>query len=997
MESLLSDIALFLLGAPQLRRGETSLLFERSKTLALLAYLAEMRRPQSREWLANLLWPESHTGRTQVRVALSELRQTALAPHIQTTRGQIALDLDAIDCDLTRFAQLCPPAKHYADLTPPDADALLNVYRGDFLTGLSVRGAPAFERWQTERAAAYRIRFESHAEATLRTHITQEQHDAALRLTLFVLATDPLNEVFCRYAMFLWSQRSQRARAIAVYDTLREGLREWGLAPEAQTRALYQHLKTPDTTDMPLPNRDTLSLPDEIRPPGALIGRERELQQMRARLRDGERLITIFGQSGVGKTHLAQTLAYQCRDQFPGRAYLIEVDSPIDGRALLGRVAGALNVEVDPLAPFNQALRASLAQAPVLLMIDNVRLVDDAPAIIHLLLSLTEQLSLILTADAPLHLKEEHRLPLGGLPIPETTGGELIPEGAVRLFLQTAQRVAPDFELSADNFDVVAQICRRVDGLPVAVILAAAWADTLSAAEILREIEASYEFLEAAYVDIPHRHRSIVSLFDRLWARLNEREHSALRALTVFRGGFSRNAAAQVGGLSHHTIRNLVDKHLLVRSTQDPTRYHLPNLLRQYAQRKLDTHGGAGTLRQRHADTFVERLVQLEPALKGGQQQRAGLELAGEIDNITVAWRYLIDIGDFDTLDTLIEPLRLYLQASGQWSQGVALFDEARAALSPEPGRLYWRVCTRLYTVDESTGAILAAAHRFAKSEGDRFEIGHTASELGWYALSHADYRGGLHNFEIAQTHWNPYPYYNALLSKGIAFCAIGVGEHQTASHHVQEALRLRRLIGDTVGEYEMRVVAGELELIAGDLTSAARLLDHAATYFQNYFGHKQAHSRYLARGWVHLFSLELDACQVFATQLVTTHLPLGAIHASAYAMLGLCALLRGDHTIARHQLERLQSIFQPSWVWSSTLNLDNAFFVQLCCALVAYHLDEQDLFQQMIHRWQTDAIKSSDRQMWVEAVCAIVSDDATLAPANPLVNHPWFYQMRQS
>ncbi|MEL6527630.1 MAG: BTAD domain-containing putative transcriptional regulator [Chloroflexota bacterium] len=231
----MTEISLLFLGAPTVLFDDRPYLFERTKSIALLSYLVVTARPQSRDWLAHLLWSDSKSGRTQVRVALAELTSTPLVQYLATTREQIGFNSEGVTTDIPTTTKSQSPVV-------ADMDILHTIYRGDFLQGLTVKNAPDFERWQRTQTTRYRLWFESQLESIVQQCLRQEQYHLAIPHVEKVLEHDPLNERFCRYAILLWSKLSERHRAVNIYQRLQTELAPFDMQPEHTTQLLFQQL-----------------------------------------------------------------------------------------------------------------------------------------------------------------------------------------------------------------------------------------------------------------------------------------------------------------------------------------------------------------------------------------------------------------------------------------------------------------------------------------------------------------------------------------------------------------------------------------------------------------------------------------------------------------------------------------------------------------------------------------------------------------------------------
>jgi hypothetical protein len=283
---------------------------------------------------------------------------------------------------------------------------------------------------------------------------------------------------------------------------------------------------------------------------------------------------------------------------------------------------------------------AALERRHLLLILDNFEQIDEGATLVNELLQTCARLSILVTSRERLHLAGESRYELGGLDYPDTLTVETAQEyPAVRLFVQSGRRARPDFALTAGNVADVAHICRQAQGMPLALILAAAWLELLSPAEIAAEIDHGLEFLAADLADLPPRQRSMMAVFDRSWRMMTPEEQAVMARLSVFRGGFTREAAEQVAGANLRVLLGLVNKSLLQRKP-DTGRFTIHELLRQYAavrRRAIDPHE---EVELAHCQAFA-RLTG-EVIAGEGYIPFVPPRIAAELDNIQRAWRFAL-------------------------------------------------------------------------------------------------------------------------------------------------------------------------------------------------------------------------------------------------------------------------------------------------------------------------------------------------------------------
>jgi predicted ATPase len=319
-----------------------------------------------------------------------------------------------------------------------------------------------------------------------------------------------------------------------------------------------------------------------------------------------------------------------------------------------------------------QQLWDYLCKKSVFFVLDNFdHLVDGAGQVTDLL-EAAPRVKILVTSRARLCVQNEFLFPLNGLDVPEQVSASIeasTASAAVRLFLHGARRVQPAFGLTMENLAHVVQICRLVQGMPLGILLAAAWVQMLSPAEIAAEVGQSVDLLETDLRDVPERQRSIRAVFDHSWNLLTDGERGVLQGLSVFRGGFTQKAARQVTGASLRHLRRLVDKSLLHRTSSG--RYEIHSLLVQCAGERLAQSSDAGkAVQDRHISYYAAKLQRWGKDLKGSHQQVAEAEMESEIDNVRIAWERMVDQRHIEQLDQAIEGLCLFYLARVRSREG---------------------------------------------------------------------------------------------------------------------------------------------------------------------------------------------------------------------------------------------------------------------------------------------------------------------------------------
>ncbi|TLN07953.1 hypothetical protein FDZ74_12440, partial [bacterium] len=399
-------------------------------------------------------------------------------------------------------------------------------------------------------------------------------------------ALDRLHEPAQRALIALYDRAGQRSAALRQYEEFKRLLSaELGAAPQPDTAVLAEDIRGGHRAAAGEPPGATrLALPVA---PTAFIGRRSELAEI-ARLLDSfdVRLISLVGPGGIGKTRLALQSAHLSGDHFSHGACFIPLAPLASPEFILQALANALTIPVSDRANLQQQVNAYLANKHLLLVMDNFEhLMDGAPLLTDLLQH-APGVKILVTSRERLNLDGEWVIEVSGLSYPwDEKEKELEQYSAVQLFLSSARRVTSTFTLTAADRPFLVRICNRLEGMPLGLELAASWVRALSCREIAEEIERDLDFLTSPRRDVPESHRSLRAVFERSWGLLDDDERGLLRRISVFRGGFSREAAAAVAGASASMLARLVDHSLLRRAASG--RFEIHELLRQYTAQKL--------------------------------------------------------------------------------------------------------------------------------------------------------------------------------------------------------------------------------------------------------------------------------------------------------------------------------------------------------------------------------------------------------------------------
>ena len=682
-------LKLFFLGPPRIELDGAPVDVNRRKASALLAYLAVSGQPHSREALAALFWPDADASR-----AFAYLRTTLWTINSALGEGWLIVEGDTVRLppqdgvwiDVTAFQAQVSAMPDDIDERQDALEAAAALYRDDFLAGFTLPDCPAFDDWQFFQAHELRRLQGTVLEQLVACYVEQDHHAEAIPHAQRWLALDTLHEPAHRALMQLYDASNQRAAALRQYQQCANLLTdELGVEPEPATTALFEAIQerrataplelrpAPTPTLVPrLPRPAASNLPIPATP---FIARETEVQEVLTRLGEpGCRLLTIIGHGGIGKTRMALQVGAALQADYADGVHFVPLAPLTTADYLIPAIADALNYTAfRPGDPKTQLLDL-LRDKRLLLVMDNFEHLLDGVGLVTEMLASAPGLKVLATSRERLRLQEEWVFELHGLATPPNGGPAALGDyGAVQLFVQAAQRVRPDFQLGVDNQVAVARICRLVEGMPLAVELAAAWLPVLSPDEIVQEIERSLDILAAQVRNLPPRHRSIRAVFETSWEGLSRLEQLVLSRLSVFWGGFQRDAAHQVALASLPLLLALINKSLLHR--QDNDRFVMHELLRQFAHERLQADP---TLHERtlgaYVDYYARWLTAHEQGLKYQDQIAALDAIEAEIDNVRAAWIHVTSQAGYDIMRQMSVVLLLFFTIRWRPHEGVEMF-----------------------------------------------------------------------------------------------------------------------------------------------------------------------------------------------------------------------------------------------------------------------------------------------------------------------------------
>ena len=536
----------------------------------------------------------------------------------------------------------------------------------------------------------------------------------------------------------------------------------------------------------------------------SFIGREEVLAQACARLRRADvRLLTLTGPPGIGKTRLSLELATEMLADFEDGIFVVALSSIHEPSLVVSAIGQALKIRESGQEPLLDGLIAGLRNKHLLLVLDNFEQVIPAGTAVSELLRSCHHLKIVATSREALHLYGEHDLPVPHMTVPAEAGhydvGSLLRYEAVQLFAERASAVDSSFALSEQSAPLVAQLCMRLDGLPLAIELAAGRVRELSLEGVAERIGDRLALLEQGPLDLPNRQRTLKGAVAWSYDLLNEDEQRLFRHLSVFVAGCTSEAVEEVApnfraGDTQRLMRTLADKNLLRREAGTEASYWMLETIREYAWEQLQQSGESDLLRERFTQYYMHFAERAEAELQGPGQ----LEWLSRLDREYANLRAALIWGESNA--SLREPGLRLAAALGKFWESRGFISEGRGLLSAVLSN------TDMNRVDPVIAKALSVAGRLALYPGD-FE-----AARAYFERSLAISRALVNQPGIS----------NALNNLGVVTQALG--QNEVARAAFTEALAIRRDLGDKAGIANSLNSLATLATTMGDYSSAVTM-----------------------------------------------------------------------------------------------------------------------------------------------------------------------------
>lgn len=828
--------------------------FPTKKCASLLAFLAfHLDDPHSREVLTEMLWPDAdpEAAGNRFRVTLSSLRGV-LEPDGVTPgsvliadRTTVQLSPAAVATDVQHFKRALTEASAVSgELREECFTRACTLYGGDLLNG-------HIDEWvipERERLARERI------EALCGLSTVREEMgdlDGAIDACIKAISADGLLEPIHQRLMTLYLAKGDTTSALRRYRDLRRLIRrEIGQPPSPATRAIAETIRARLREKIPraaAPPSATSSLQqrslsgDSPRLPLTLttfFGRDNESARLESMLSDGDaRLVTVTGTGGSGKTRLAVEVARRMEPVYGEAIWFVPLAERNDPRLIVDAIFDAMRLRRLQGVDLKEQVISALAHRPSLLVLDNFEhLVPDGANAIRDLLELVPTLRCLVTSQVRLQLSGEREIPLAPLPTPTVEQGadNMVHCPSVRLFVDRAQAVHPGFSVNDRNAEAVGELCRRLEGIPLALELAAAWAHTLTPSQMVDRLSSRFDLLVARDRDVADRHRALRTTVDWSYELLPVPLRRFFTRLSVFHNGWTLDAAQEVceepDALAQ--IATLKERSFLISEDRCfEMTFSMLATLHDYAVAQLPD-GERAALAQRHARYYLAFAQQGEPALRNDRMEEWLDRLEAALGNISAAIEYSLGPdGDAELGAGLASALGLFWEHRGRLKQGRNYLGRALSLVSDPSVRVRaLNVAGRLASVqgDAVVGVACGAeALSIAREMNDPREQALALRNLAFVDFIRSDYTHSiaLHEESVALFRQIDDTWGTAAALDDFGSVVTRTGDYERARALLEEALDLYRRLGHLQGEASALYGLGVVALDLLDYASAREYL----------------------------------------------------------------------------------------------------------------------------------------------------------------------------
>jgi predicted ATPase/DNA-binding SARP family transcriptional activator/DNA-binding CsgD family transcriptional regulator len=875
--------------------GEGAWHLRKARSLVKLLALAP-GHALHREQLIELLWPTlgKRAATNNLRGSLHAAR-TALASdpvaasrYLASKEERLALCPEVeLWVDVETFERAASTARRSRE--PAAYRAAIELYGGELLP------EDRYEEWVEDRRGELRRTYLALQVELAGTYEERAEYDSAIEVLRKVVAEEPTSEEAHAGLMRVYALSGSKGEALAQYVQLKEILsKKLDAEPAASSRALREEIAA---DRFPLQETQSLGSAPKKPPEAAkhnlpaprtsFVGREREIVESKRELAM-TRLMTFTGVGGSGKTRLALEVARDLVGAYPDGVWLVELAPLSEGKLVPQAVARTMRVREQPGRPLIDALTEALHKKSTLLVLDNCEhLADSVAHLADKLLNSCSQLRVLTTSRETLEVEGEVVCPISSLSVPDTdrlsTAEELMRYEAVRLFVERTRQRLTTFEITPHNATAVAEVCRKLEGIPLAIELAAARMDILTAEQIAQRLDRALGLLTGGRAEVP-RHRTLRATLDWSFELLSELERKLFCRLSVFTGGWTLEAAEAVGageGIEEGAVVELflmlVDKSLVVSEAEEGGfRYGMLEPLRQYARERLEDSGEAQATKRAHAEYFLALAEEAEPRLWESGDKAWFDRLEKEHANLRTALSWTLEHEQAELALRLGGALRWFWRARGYYGEGRRWLERALS----EEGRTT-SAGARAKALD-GVGWLASEQRDIDRAEAAAEEGLKLSEEAGIGGVILADFKNLLGEAAWLQ------------------------GDYGRAAKLVEEGLMLHREARNTRGVAWSVCSLANTSSELGDYERSRELFEEGIALARKMGGALPLGDLLMALGYEYLLEGDHERATALSKEAAELYRERGSRSGLKYALyiLGWAALLREDHEQAKALLE---------------------------------------------------------------------------------------------
>ena len=687
-------------------------LLPRDKRGALLVYLAFCNDWLSRDELAFTFWPDSDasSAKANLRQVLRRSRQFEFAYGLESSGQQLRW---SVETDLLEYK---------VKMDQQDWFAALDSYSDHLLVDFSIPEAEGFMAWLELERAELQETWQQAVYKGSSALAQTDRHSEAAELIKRIWKLDAFDEKNVRNYMREAYLAGNQTAALNVYESFTALLKEdMQLEPVKETQALAQAIKRGELSNEQLQPKRRF----ELRSATSFIGRDNELEQLKHALTISEtQLFALTGLGGVGKTRLALECAKTVIPEFEHGVSFVPL-AAAEASTFISAIAKALSFSFYGSRDPKEQLLDYLRNKNMLLIMDNFEHLTDKADVLLDLVTEAPNLKLLITSREKPELPSLWTHTLRGLDYQQNNSA------AETLFLNAAKHKKPNLQIGSTDLEATRDLCELLEGLPLGLELAAAWVAELPIREMVQEIKTNVSFLKR---DGKRHHDSLTAVLEHSWNLLSPEQQTTLAKLSVFRGGFSKEAVQEIAAASHYLVLSLLNRSLI---RKQESRYDLHEVVRQYAESKLEQLNLSTDVRNSHGSFYLDFAMKHEHRLKNNLQSQTVAAFDVDRNNLVAAWTWACRQTGFDSLVEAAEALSYYFEIKCLFQEGALLFEQALKNVERQT-LTYARLVARKTALESKSGQgqdcikNLEEALNIATKFQDESEIAYVKFYLGY-------------------------------------------------------------------------------------------------------------------------------------------------------------------------------------------------------------------------------------------------------------------------